>query len=242
MLNLIADPWIPVRRRNGDTTCQDIIRPDQIAEPDVLFPDWPRADLNLACLELLIGLVYIAAPPVDPSDWRGRKPDAEALRAAMAPLAPAFNLLGDGSRFLQDFDALQGSETPPDMLFIDSAGASTAKKNADLMVRRQGCPDSPDKDYPIPRTTTSRTLPSPGLSTAPARPADTIVPARTEPRHGHDLSCRPDGRSISCYRAGPGDRRPASYSLRAYPDRHQGNYRPGHHRPGGRKAGFPHSA
>ena len=132
MLNLISDPWIPVRRRSGP----DIIRPDQIAEPDVLFPDWPRPDLNLACLELLIGLVYIAAPPESGADWTGRAPDPVALRAALAPLAPAFNLLGDGPRFMQDYEAIAGSDNPPDMLFIDSAGGSTAKKNADLMVRR----------------------------------------------------------------------------------------------------------
>lgn len=38
-----------------------IIRPDQIAEPGVVFPDWPRADLNIACLELLIGLVFLTS-------------------------------------------------------------------------------------------------------------------------------------------------------------------------------------
>lgn len=135
-MNLITDAWIPVRRTGG----RDVIRPDQIAEPDVLFPDWPRADLNLACLELLIGLVYLACPPQDADDWAARKPDQQALRAALAPLAPAFNLLGDGPRFLQDFDAIDGSLNPPDMLFIDSAGGSTAKKNADLMVKRARYP------------------------------------------------------------------------------------------------------
>ena len=54
----------------------------------------------------------------------------------MTPLAPAFNLLGAGPRFLQDREPLEGAGNPPDMLFIDSAGDSTAKKNADLMVRR----------------------------------------------------------------------------------------------------------
>ncbi|MXZ34897.1 MAG: type I-E CRISPR-associated protein Cse1/CasA [Acidobacteria bacterium] len=131
MLNLISDPWIPVLRRSG---C-DTIRPDQIAEPDVLRPDWPRPDLNLACYELLIGLVYLAHPPSG-SDDRANPPDAATLRAAMNPLAPAFNLLGDGPRFLQDLEPLEGEGNPPDMLFIDSAGESTAKKNADLMVRR----------------------------------------------------------------------------------------------------------
>ncbi len=131
MLNLIIDPWIPVLRASGS----DVIRPDQIADADVMRLDWPRPDLNLACMELLIGLVYLAAPPSD-MGARQMPPDSAALRAAMAPLAPAFNLLGDGARFCQDREVLEGDPNPPDMLFIDSAGASTAKKNADLMVKR----------------------------------------------------------------------------------------------------------
>lgn len=128
-LNLINDPWIPVIRAGGPV----VIRPDQIADADVLRLDWPRADLNLAGMEFLIGLVYLAHPCVN----RATPPDADTLRRALAPLAPAFNLLGDGPRFLQDREELDGSLNPPDMLFIDSAGDSTAKKNADLMVRRR---------------------------------------------------------------------------------------------------------
>ena len=132
-LNLIRDAWIPVATRSGQTRT---IRPDQIAEPDVLAPDWPRADLNIACLELLIGLVYLADPPQDAVDWRARRADPDRLRAKMAPLATAFDLGGDGPRFCQDLEKLADKANPPDMLFIDSAGGSTAKKNADLMVRR----------------------------------------------------------------------------------------------------------
>jgi CRISPR system Cascade subunit CasA len=132
-LNLVTDPWIPVQTADGPR----VIRPDQIAEPGVRFPDWPRADLNLACLEFLVGLVFLAAPPANWRDWRARHdPDPDALRAAMAPLAPAFELLGDGPRFMQEAIATNEAPNPPDMLFIDSAGGSTAKKNADLMVRR----------------------------------------------------------------------------------------------------------
>ncbi len=131
--NLILDSWIPVRRSDDGPR---IIRPDQIAEPGVIFPDWPRADLNIACLELLIGLVFLADPPANASDWRARKPDAQRLRQRLAPLAPAFNLTGEGPRFLQDLDPLEGEPNPPDMLFIDSAGDSAAGKNADVMVRR----------------------------------------------------------------------------------------------------------
>lgn len=131
-LNLISDAWIPVRTKDG----LRVIRPDEIADPGVLALAWPRPDFNLACLELLIGLVYLAAPPADRAGWRARKPDQGALRQAMEPLAEAFELTGDGPLFLQDFEPLVGEASPPDMLFIDSAGEQTIKKNADLMVKR----------------------------------------------------------------------------------------------------------
>ena len=132
MLNLISDPWIPVHRREGR---DDVVCPGQIADLDIQDFAWPRPDLNLACHELLIGLTYLAYPPED-EDAQLSPPDQDAFQDALAPLAPAFNLLGDGPRFLQDIDSLDGEEKPPDMLFIDSAGATTVKKNADLMVRR----------------------------------------------------------------------------------------------------------
>ena len=136
-LNLITDPWIPVSCTGGDR----IIRPDQIADSDVLFPNWPRADLNIACLELLIGLIYLADPVEETKDWVERAPDPQNLRKALFPLAPAFNLDGDGPRFMQDLERFETASAkadinPPDMLFIDSAGGNTAKNNADLMVRR----------------------------------------------------------------------------------------------------------
>lgn len=138
-LNLITDSWIPAIRDRERVT----LRPDQIAEEGVTRPDWPRSDLNLACLELLIGLVFLADPPRDDGDWHERyeKPDPDRLRAALEPFAPHFELAGDGPRFLQDLErfeegAKSGDSSSPDMLFIDSAGENTAKKNADLMVRR----------------------------------------------------------------------------------------------------------
>ena len=138
-LNLITDTWIPVVRDSVSIR----IRPDQIAEAGVTRPDWPRADLNLACLELLIGLLYLAAPPRDDGDWHERfdTPDSGRLRTALEPFAPHFELAGDGPRFLQDLErfetgAKESDVNPPDMLFIDSAGESTRQKNADLMVKR----------------------------------------------------------------------------------------------------------
>lgn len=133
-LNLISDPWIPVRCADGS---KRVISPWQMTEPGIEMPDWPRPDLNIACLEFLVGLVYLADPPADIEDWdRRAAPDPERLRDRLAEFAPAFNLLGDGPLFLQDREPLAGDPNSPDMLFIDSAGGQTARNNADLMVWR----------------------------------------------------------------------------------------------------------
>lgn len=132
--NLIRDAWIPVRMADG---ARQIIRPDQIAEPGVLRPDWPRADFNLACCELLIGLVYLADPPEDAEDWEDRcAADPDRLAERLAPLARAFDLDGPGPRFLQDLEDFDAERQGVDMLFIDSSGGNTARNNADLMVHR----------------------------------------------------------------------------------------------------------
>ena len=42
-LNLISDPWIPVRDRNDE---RRMIAPWQMADDQLLRLDWPRPDLN----------------------------------------------------------------------------------------------------------------------------------------------------------------------------------------------------
>lgn len=136
-LNLLLDSWIPAIRDGENVT----IRPDQITEAGVSALAWPRADFNLACLELLIGLVSMADPPIDESDRfdRMNQPD-ERLRDSLLPFAGFFELAGNGPRFLQDLEAFEREPKPSiksvDMLFIDSAGDSSNSKNADLMVKR----------------------------------------------------------------------------------------------------------
>ena len=133
-LNLITDAWIPVRLRDG---ARRTIAPWEMADDTIIAPDWPRPDLNIACYEMLIGLVYLADPPEDIDDWTDRRaPDPARLKARLAPYAPAFNLLGEGPLFLQDLEAFTGEGNGVDMLFIDSAGESAAKKNTDVMVHR----------------------------------------------------------------------------------------------------------
>ena len=81
-LNLLSDPWIPTFR-NGDPAT---IRPDQIAEPGITRLAWERADFNLACLELLIGLVSMATPPP-----RGTMPNG--IHDSSSPMQEGFGRL-----------------------------------------------------------------------------------------------------------------------------------------------------
>ena len=145
-LNLITDAWMPMHCRNGAPDDLPVIRPAQIVAGlhetggnPAVFPSWPRPDLNIATLEFLVGLLSVAMPPEDVDDWAGRwrtPPTVEELDAALAPYALAFNVDGDGPRFMQDVEALEGNDVSVDALFIDSAGENTVRKNADVMVKR----------------------------------------------------------------------------------------------------------
>ena len=133
-LNLISDAWIPVIDAAGR---RHVIAPWQMADPSLVAPDWSRADLNTACLELLIGLVRLADPPAHADDWEDRQvPDPDRLRARLASFAPGFDLLGDGPRFMQELGGLVGEARPTDALFIDSGGDGGA-----LTVREGRYPD-----------------------------------------------------------------------------------------------------
>lgn len=120
-LNLIDDAWIPVVCAGGE---RRNIAPWQMADPDIVEPDWPRPDLNIACWEFLIGLVCLADPPAHITEWRARRQgDPERLRAKLAPYAPAFNLIGDGPLFMQDAEPLlDGAERSVQTMFLDGGG------------------------------------------------------------------------------------------------------------------------
>jgi CRISPR system Cascade subunit CasA len=70
--NLIDRAWLPVRRASGG---REIIRPSGLTgnldDDPIVGPDWGRADLDVATLELLIGLLAVACPPHD-GDWLDR--------------------------------------------------------------------------------------------------------------------------------------------------------------------------
>jgi CRISPR system Cascade subunit CasA len=101
---------------------------------------WPRADFDGAAHEFLIGLLATAAAPTDDEErlaWWEVPPAPEMLQERFAEYADAFFLDGDGARFMQDADDLEGAvEVEVGALLIDAPGENTLKKNADLFVKR----------------------------------------------------------------------------------------------------------
>lgn len=131
-MNLIQDPWIPIRRSSGE---EARIAPWQITErleddPVVALAS-PRADFDGSLVQLWIGLLQGALTPETERDWRKRfdePPAPDELRAAFEPWAPYFELWGNGPRFLQDLELEpeESVEADVEKLLID-CGLSAGK-------------------------------------------------------------------------------------------------------------------
>lgn len=143
--NLIHQPWIPVIREEGGP---DWITPWQITEgigghkgdPVLRFAS-PRPDFNGALHEFLIGLLTTCFTPKDEGEWRtywNTPPAPEELKQAFMKFEHAFNLDGDGPRFMQDFDELGGDAVPIGNLLMDEPGDNTLVRNADHFIKRGG--------------------------------------------------------------------------------------------------------
>ena len=143
--NLLSDPFLPVVMRSGAQRW--LAFPELVAGPksnglDEDYPvefDWPRPDFNMASFEFCIGVISLAFDMREEDDWRPfwtNPPDRDALAEKLAPLVSAFYLNGEGPRFLQDYEPLQGNETPIELLLIDTPGQNGQRKNSDLLTHR----------------------------------------------------------------------------------------------------------
>ena len=137
-MNIITDEWMPIVRHSGAPAT---IAPAEIAsrdDPPVRLA-FARPDWNLGGLELLIGLMYLAAPPKGEDDWHERAGthEPDALSGRLRPFVPWFDLdAPDGPRFLQDLDSFEAGLLPCERLFIDAPGEKTIKDNGDLLFKR----------------------------------------------------------------------------------------------------------
>ena len=135
-MNLLVDPWLPFKRRDGS---QEYLPVTAMVDPDIVDLALPRADFQGAAYQFLIGLLQTAMAPEDKSEWvewYQTPPSAEACLEMLEKWAPAFVLDSDGPAFMQDRDALaEEKATDIAALLIDSPGASTVKNNTDHFVK-----------------------------------------------------------------------------------------------------------
>lgn len=141
--DLRREAWLPFRCRNGDviwagpTALTDGIGTDR----EIVALAAPRADFNGALTEFLVGLMTAALVPADEDAWFehwNAPPSPEKLQLKLASLPDAFQLLGDGPRFLQDYSPqdLEGDARPIEALLMDSPGEKGKSENTDLFVKR----------------------------------------------------------------------------------------------------------
>jgi len=130
-LNLILDPWISVQRRSGQIeTIAPFKITDQMDSNPVIKLCAPRPDFNGALIQFLIGLFQTAMAPENEKEWRGRfsaPPSPEELRKQLEPLAHAFNLLGEGPRFMQDMGLSANDQIPINSILMDTNEAFFSK-------------------------------------------------------------------------------------------------------------------
>lgn len=90
-------------------------------------------------MQFLIGLLQTAAPPPDHNswvDWLEQPPSVDDLKERFSHYAAAFELNGEGARFMQDSDPLNGEPKPISALLIDAPGGKSLKDNTDHFVKR----------------------------------------------------------------------------------------------------------
>jgi len=141
-MNLINDKWIPVRRRSG---IKEKIAPwevtDKYAEDPIIELCAVRPDFNGALVQFLIGLLQTTCAPQDNSSWRkwlNAPPAPQELRGKFKQVVFAFNLDGDGPRFMQDL-TLETEEYETwkiSKLLPGLPGIKTEEDNTDLFIKR----------------------------------------------------------------------------------------------------------
>ncbi|MBA3343226.1 MAG: type I-E CRISPR-associated protein Cse1/CasA [Gemmatimonadaceae bacterium] len=145
--DLRSENWIPMRRRSGrvEWGAPHLIVDDVQDDPIVSLAS-ARPDFNGALTEFLVGLLTVALHPEKSRDWGTfwqTPPSQTEFVDALAALPPAFDLDGDGFRFLQDSspEDLESSEHwSVESLLIGSPGttardASRRTHVTDLFVK-----------------------------------------------------------------------------------------------------------
>lgn len=142
-MNLLEEHWIPVQRAGGQRLW---IAPwqltDGLADDPIVSLTYLRPDLNGSMAQFLIGLLQTVTPELAHEDaWEQlfeTPPTPDTLREWCEPWTTAFELDGDGPRFMQDIDTDLCSGEPEHIaaLLMDSPGGNALRLNTDHFVKR----------------------------------------------------------------------------------------------------------
>ncbi len=136
-MNLVQDAWLPLLLRDGSVKTMP---PSAIVMNDVVDIALPRADFQGAAYQFLIGILQTLMAPEDRKEWRRafkNPPSQESFQAQLDKVAHAFNLLGDGPLFMQDFDSLdEAKSSTVSGLLIEAPGENGIKNNTDHFIKR----------------------------------------------------------------------------------------------------------
>ena len=128
-MNLLEDPWIPVRANFGVGAFQLLTYRQLLCE---LAGDWqislPRDDLELACLQLLVCMTQVMFLPEDDAALRKRMAEprtAEEFDAGIAPCRDWFDLDHPTQPFMQTRGVKAVEDTPIQKLLIGLPGGNS---------------------------------------------------------------------------------------------------------------------
>lgn len=136
-MNLITDLWLSYRFKDGG---EQQLPFSAIVDPNIVDFALPRADFYGAAYQFTIGLLQTVMAPEDSHDWHTlylQPPSKDALARYTQQVAHAFELDGDGPRFMQDSEPLDAaSPSPVSGLLIEAPGANGLKLNTDHFIKR----------------------------------------------------------------------------------------------------------
>lgn len=139
-MNLISEPWIPVRRADG---CRQLIAPwqltDGFGDNPILAVASPRPDFDGALTQFLIGLLQTTCTPEEEQwwDWREAPPSPEVMKERFETNAHAFVLERDeGPLFMQERLGDKAECHPVTYLLIGAPTDNTLERNTDHFQKR----------------------------------------------------------------------------------------------------------
>lgn len=137
-MNLLSEPWMPFLCRDGSVKNQPI---SAIVNSNFVDFSLPRADFLGAAYQFVIGLLQTTFAPHDKKEWNyffQHAPEQEELQNAFGRVKHAFELDGEGPRFMQDLAPLEEQRNLAiNNLLIDAPGENGIKNNTDFFIKRR---------------------------------------------------------------------------------------------------------